>query len=350
MSLSVSIRQRVGALELDVAFAVAEAEVVAVLGPNGAGKSSLLRAVAGLRPIDSGRIELDGQVLDDPAQRSWVPPERRSVGIVFQDYVLFPHLSVLQNVAFGLRARRVRGVEADREAGKWLEAVGMSAHAAARPGALSGGQRQKVALARALAVQPRLLLLDEPMAALDASARVELRRDLKRHLASFAGLRLLVTHDPLEAMTMADRLVVVENGRVTQVGSPSEVAARPRSAYVAALVGVNLLRGSARGGLVSLHGGGEIHAAGAPDGDVFAVVHPRTVALYRRRPEGSPRNVWAGTASDLEALGDRVRLRIAGEVPLVAEVTPRSASELALAEGGEVWMAVKATEVDVFPA
>jgi molybdate transport system ATP-binding protein len=207
-----------------------------------------------------------------------------------------------------------------------------------------------VALARALAIDPRLLLLDEPLAALDASARGSVRRDLKRHLASFAGIRIVITHDPLEAIALADRLVILERGRVVQTGSPADVTQRPRSRYVADLVGMNLLRGIAIAGQVALAGGATLQSADAVDGEVFAVVHPRAVALHRARPEGSPRNVWRGRASALDFQGDRVRVRVEGEMPIVAEVTPAAVRELELAEGGEVWVSVKATEITVYPA
>ncbi|MGI8609437.1 MAG: sulfate/molybdate ABC transporter ATP-binding protein [Candidatus Dormibacteria bacterium] len=350
MSLRANVNVDLGSLHISADVEVNEGEVVALLGPNGAGKTSLLRAVAGLLPIDSGRIALDERVLDDPSKGGWVPTERRPIGFVFQDYVLFPHLSVLANVAFGLDARGVAAKKANDTAMQLLESVGLEAYSAARPAALSGGQRQRVALARALAVDPRLLLLDEPLAALDATSRAEVRRDLRRHLSSFSGLRLLVTHDPLEATTLADRLVVIEEGRVIQTGSPEEVTARPRSRYVADLVGVNLLRGRADGAAITLASGVSISAASTAVGDVFAVIHPRSVALYRARPDGSPRNVWAGVAEVMEPVGDRVRLRVASEVPLVVEVTRAAASELALADGGKVWASIKATEVDVYPA
>jgi molybdate transport system ATP-binding protein len=207
-----------------------------------------------------------------------------------------------------------------------------------------------VALARALAPDPRLLLLDEPLSALDVTTRAEVRRDLKHHLASFQGIRLLVTHDPLEAVALADRLIVMEAGHLVQTGTSAEVTERPRSQYVADLVGVNLLRGAADHGSVRLAGGTAVAAAGAESGDVFAVIHPRAVAIYRSRPEGSPRNVWPGRASNVELLGNRVRVRIEGEVPMVAEVTPAALKELELVEGGEVWLSFKATDVMVYPA
>jgi molybdate transport system ATP-binding protein len=350
VSLDASIRLTLGPLDLDMALTIGEGEVVALLGPNGAGKTTLLRAVAGLVPFMSGRVRLDGQVLEDTATRKYVPTERRPIGFVFQDYLLFPHLNVLENVAFGLRSRGASRRAAADKAARWLDRVGLRGYAQAKPAELSGGQRQRVALARALAPDPRLLLLDEPLAALDVTTRADVRRDLKRHLESFQGIRLVVTHDPLEAVALADRLVVMEDGRHVQTGTPAEVTEHPRSQYVADLVGVNLLRGEADRGAVRLASGTVVAAAGAELGEVFAVVHPRAVSIHRARPEGSPRNVWPGRATSIELLGNRVRVRIEGDVPLVAEVTPAALRELNLAEGGEVWLSFKATDVAVYPA
>ena len=344
------MRLRIGTFELDVDLKVEPGEVVAVLGPNGSGKTSLLRGLAGLVPLDAGRITLNGAVLDEPARRVYVQSERRPIGMVFQDYLLFPHLTLLENVAFGLRSRGTPRPAAMAAAQQWLERVGLGADAERKPRSLSGGQAQRVALARALVTNPALLLLDEPMAALDATTRVELRRDLRRYLESFRGVRLLVTHDPVEAMAMADRLVVLEHGRVLQSGTPLEVTQRPRSRYVADLVGVNLFRGRASNDVITIADGGSLVATGATDGEVFAVVHPRTVALYRTRPDGTPRNVWEGRAVDLDFEGDRVRVRLAGSPSIVAEVTPAAVRELSLDRGDPVWVVVKATEVNVYPA
>ncbi|HMC80633.1 MAG TPA: ABC transporter ATP-binding protein, partial [Acidimicrobiia bacterium] len=277
-------------------------------------------------------------------------PERRPVGFVFQDYLLFPHLSALENVAFGLRCRGMPRGQARDRAREWLDRMGLASHMTARPRALSGGQAQRVALARALATDPRLLLLDEPTAALDAGAKVELRREIRRHLATFSGARLLVTHDPLEAATLADRLVVLEAGRVVQVGTPAEVSERPRSQYVAELIGINLLRGRAEGNRIVLASGGSLVVATECQGEVFAMIHPRAVALHTREPEGSPRNVWREKVRSLDLEGSRVRVGLDGEVLLVAEVTPAAVADLALAEGEVVWASLKATEVTVYPA
>ncbi len=347
MTLEAAVRVQRDGFALDAELSVAAGETVAVLGPNGAGKTTLLRALAGLVPMD-GRVSLDGEVLDDSARRFHVPAERRRVGLVFQDHVLFPHLTVLENVAFGLRAQR--RPDARTVARKWLDDAGLGDRADKLPRTLSGGQAQRVALIRALATEPKLLLLDEPLAALDVSIRAEVRRDLSKQLSSFAGIRLLVTHDPLEAITLAGRLVVLEQGVIVQSGTPDEVTARPRSRFVADLAGVNLLRGHARGDHIELSGGVSVAAADAGEGEVFAVIHPRAVALYRTRPDGTPRNVWPGRADSIDLHGERVRVRVDGPVPLVAEVTPAAVRELGLDAGAQVWVVVKATEISVYPA
>jgi len=292
MSLHAEVVVRRNGFALDVRLDVDEGETVAVLGPNGAGKTTLLRALAGLIAIE-GRVELDGEVLDDSKAGRHVPTERRRVGLVFQDHVLFPHMSVLHNVAFGL------GGDSMRKARDWLGRAGLLEMADRMPGELSGGQAQRVALIRTLATQPRLLLLDEPLSALDVSVRAETRRELSRRLAAFEGVRILVTHDPLEAIALADRLVVMEQGKVVQQGTPADVTARPRSRFVADLAGVNLLRGRAHHDHVELDGGGTLAAPDAGEGEVLAVIHPRAVALYLARPEGTPRNVWRATDSEV---------------------------------------------------
>jgi molybdate transport system ATP-binding protein len=349
VSLDAHVAVELGALRLDAALHAEPGSTVVLLGPNGAGKTTLLRALAGLRPLDAGRVAVDGEVLDDPVTRAWVPVERRPIGFVFQDHALFPHLSALENVAFGLRARRVGRGEARRRARAWMDRVGVSSHAEARPRALSGGQAQRVALARALAPEPRVLLLDEPLAALDASARIETRRELRRHLAAHDGARVVVTHDPVDAMTLGDRVVVLEAGRVAQAGTLAELRQQPRSRYVADLVGVNLYTGHSERGRVRLTEGGELVTAADATGDVFAVVHPRAVALHLREPEGTPRNVWSGTVDHLDVEGDRVRVIVAGPVPVTAEVTPAAVAELGLTAGARVWASIKATEITVYP-
>ncbi|MEZ5322900.1 MAG: ABC transporter ATP-binding protein [Microthrixaceae bacterium] len=292
---------RLGRLDLHFDLTVGGGEVVALLGPNGAGKTTVLRALAGLQSIGNGHVTIAGRTVDRPDEGVFVHAESRRVGVVFQDYLLFPHLSVLENVAFGPRARGASRSTARAEATTWIERVGLAAFATAKPSTLSGGQAQRVALARALASRPTLLLLDEPLAALDASTKAATRRDLRRHLSGFTGGTVIVSHDPLDALALADRVVVVESGSVTQVGSIAEVTTRPRTDYVAELLGVNLLRGEADGsGAILLEDGTDsatpmatardrphVHIAGHAHGPTNLLVRPRAVALHRSPPETS---------------------------------------------------------------
>lgn len=341
---------RRGDFVLDLPITVEPGEVVAVLGPNGAGKTTALRLLAGLEALDDGTLVVDGTVLDDPAAGVFVPAERRSVGVVFQEYLLFPHLSALENVAFGLRARGASAREARATGERWLERVGLQAMGARRPGQLSGGQQQRVALARALAFGPRVLLLDEPLAALDAGTRSEVRRDLRRHLDDFGGCTVLVTHDPVDAYALADRVVVLEEGRVVQHGTLADVAANPRSRYVAELVGINLLTGTVSGGVFVAEGGGRVVLGdGAAEGPSFLAIRPQAVSLHLGRPEGSQRNVWECTVVGVDSHHDRVRVRLEGEVPIVAEITPAALAGLGVQAGARVWAAVKASEVAAYP-
>ncbi len=348
--LHAEVEVGLGDLDLRLDLRADDGEIVALLGPNGAGKTTALRAVAGLQPLDGGRITLDGTVLDDPASGTFVPTAERPIGFVFQDYLLFPRLTALDNIAFGLRARGHSKAEARARAQGWLERFELTALATAKPRALSGGQAQRVALARALATDPRLLLLDEPLAALDATTRVTVRTELRRHLTTFEGARLLVTHDPIDAIVLADRLVIIEGGSVTQVGTPADVTARPASRYVAQLVGINLLHGTASGDRsVLLDSGATLTVADVlPGREVAIAVRPQAVALHRHQPEGSPRNTWEATVADLEADRDRVRVTLAGPVAVTAELTPASVAELELAPGTPVWATVKAVDLTAY--
>jgi molybdate transport system ATP-binding protein len=350
VSLGAAFTRRVGTLDLTVDLAVGD-EIVAVLGPNGAGKTSLLRVIAGLAAVDTGHVTIDGRVLDDPTTGTFVPPAARPVGMVFQDSLLFPFLTARENIAFPLRSRGVPRREARRRADAWLDRVGLADRGDDHPGALSGGQAQRIALARAVVAEPRVVLLDEPLAALDARARAEIRRDLRTHLTAAGGARLVVTHDPVDAALLADRVVVLEQGRIVQEGPMREIALRPRSPYVADLVGLNLYRGRAEAGVVALDGGGSVVVADhAVRGDVHVSVHPRSVGLHLEDPHGSVRNHFPGTVAEVDALGDRVRVRIEGTVPIVAEVTDAAIHELGLRPGDPVVASVKATEVEVYPA
>ena len=313
----------------------------------------MFRCLAGLLPIDDGRIELDGACLDDPAADVFVPPERRPVGVVFQDYLLFANLTALENVAFGLRARGVAKSEA-RARGRGVAGAGRARPTTPATGRaqLSGGQAQRVALARALATEPRLLLLDEPLAALDAGTRGDVRRDLRRHLATFDGVRLLVTHDPVDAYALADRVVILEAGRVVQTGTLAEVTARPRSRYIADLVGVNLLAGDRATTASSPRPtGGRIVPADSVDGPAFAVIQPHAVALYRE-PARTAAPATSGRSPSPTSTATPTASASASTAPspLVAEITPAALDALVLRPGDRIWATVKATEITTYPA
>ena len=308
-------------VRLDVRLRAEPGEVVAVIGPNGAGKTTLLRALAGF-------VEHDGSVT--VGGDSWSDPPRlireRSIGFVFQDQSLFPHLTALDNVAFGLRSRGVRRAEAEATARDWLRRFGIEELAGRRPRELSGGQAQRVAIARALAPGPSLLLLDEPFAGLDVAVASALRIELSRHLATYDGIALLVTHDALDALTLADTVLVLDGGTVAQQGTPHDVAARPRTDHVARLVGLNVIR----------------------DDDGFRSFSPSAVTVSLAQPEGSARHRWHGTVVSAAPHGDAVRLLVEAERELIADVTPAATAELGLVPGRDVWLSVKETAVSTY--
>ncbi|WP_405442485.1 ABC transporter permease [Streptomyces avidinii] len=316
---------------------------IAVVGENGAGKTTLLRALLGLTPRAHAELRLGDTDV------TALPPHRRQVAWVPQDGALFPHLTAVANTAYGLRARGVPRAEARREARTWLNRLGVLHLADRRPAQLSGGQAQRVALARALAARPRLLLLDEPLAALDQTTRARVRHTLRTHLAGFGGVCLIVTHDPVEAVSLADRVLVLADGLALQDAPPAEVARHPRSPWVARMLGRNAWPGTASADGLALATGGRLVAAEVlPEGArALAIIAPEAVSVHRERPGGSPRNVWPGTVREITAVGSRLRVLIASdEAPdLVAEITPEAAAELGIVDGVVVWTSVKATEV-----
>jgi molybdate transport system ATP-binding protein len=333
---------RRGAFLLDIVLRIEPGETVALLGPNGAGKTTALRALSGLSPLDGGHLTLGGH---DMAR---TPPEQRPIGVVFQDYLLFPHLSARDNVAFGPRRHGMDRKSAHAVADRWLDRVGLAEFARRKPRHLSGGQAQRVALARALAVDPVLLLLDEPLAALDARTRLETRAELRRHLAAHPGAALLVTHDPLDALVLADRLVIVEEGRVVQQGDAATITARPQTDYVARLVGLNLYRGRGDGHTVVIADGFALTSTDSVDGDAFVAFPPSAVALHPQQPEGSPRNTWPAVLADVQHHGDNLRVRLDGPISVAADITPAAAAQLHLEPGQELWVAVKAAETRAY--
>ncbi|MFF3260202.1 ABC transporter permease [Streptomyces sp. NPDC002932] len=320
---------------------------IAVVGPNGAGKTTLLRALLGLTPRAHAALRL-GKL-----DVSTLPTHRRGVAWVPQDGALFPHLSALANTAYGLRAQGMARAEARRRAQEWLDRLGVGHLSARKPSQVSGGQAQRIALARALATRPRLLLLDEPLAALDQTTRAHVRHTLRIHLNGFGGVCLIVTHDPVEAVSLADRVLVLEDGHVLQDAPPGEVTRHPHSPWVARMLGRNAWPGTATAEGLRLHDGGLLVIADPlPAGTAaLAVIAPEAVSVHRTEPGGSPRNIWAGTVREITTSGSRLRVLITSpQAPdLVAEITPQAAAELGLADGVSVWTSVKATETTVVP-
>lgn len=334
-----------GDLDLELELSIPADGTVALLGPNAAGKSTVVDVLCGLLPLDSGRIVLDGKTLDEPKSGVFVAPHDRAIGVVFQGNLLFPHLTVAENVEFGLRSSGTARSQARHEALDMLASIGMRELATRSPSELSGGQAQRIALARALVGSPRMLLLDEPLSALDATTRVDVQRSLSQHLDRFAGPRLLITHDPAEAFLLADEVVLIEDGRVTQRGDPADIRLRPRTKYAADLAGSNFVLGVAHGGAVDVGGFTLAIADRSLSGSVVVTIHPRAVSLHSDRPEGSARNAWESSVMIVEDHGDRVRVQLGEPFEITAEVTPSALAALGLVPGSPVWCSVKATEI-----
>ncbi|MGH7581560.1 MAG: ABC transporter ATP-binding protein [Gemmatimonadales bacterium] len=353
--LELRVASRRGEFELDLAFEAAPGATTVIVGESGAGKTSLLRLAAGLDHPRSGRIVLDGAVYADPAAGVAVPAWRRDIGYVSQDYALFPHLSVAQNVAYGLRASGEGRASTERRVAEALARTRIPELARRRPGMLSGGQQQRAALARALVLDPRLLLLDEPLAALDLQTRRAVRGELRRLLRELGCVTLYVTHSPVEALLFGDRIVVLEGGRATQIGSRDELLRHPRSRYVAELIGTNLFAGSAAAdpGAATLRTGeGDIAVtpAGGP-GELFVTVDPRQITIHPQQPDGSAQNVFTGPILELAPeppSGERVRVVLGTRPPLVAEVTREAVEQLSLSEGKTVYASFKATGIRTY--
>ncbi|OBI78003.1 sulfate/molybdate ABC transporter ATP-binding protein [Mycobacterium asiaticum] len=357
------LRAVVTARNLDLEFTVSPGEVVAVLGPNGAGKSTALHVIAGLLRPDAGRVRLGDRVLTDTAARVEVATHRRRVGLLLQDPLLFPHLTVLGNVAFGAafgtNSRRSR--RSDRASAlRWLREVDAEQLAERKPRQLSGGQAQRVAIARALAAEPEILLLDEPLRGLDVSAAASIRALLRGVVTDSGCAVILVTHDLLDVLTLADRVLVLESGKIAEIGPTAAVLSAPRSRFGARIAGVNLVSGTIGGDGALYTGSGQkwhgiADSAELRDGDAaVAVFTPASVAVYDMPPHGSPRNTVEVTVAELDTRGHAVLVRAAdqpdGGPGLAASITVDAAAELQLTVGTRVWFSVKATEVALHPA
>ncbi|MDJ0376908.1 ATP-binding cassette domain-containing protein [Cryobacterium sp. PH31-L1] len=363
-----------GSFTLDVQLSLEPGEVLALLGPNGSGKSTVLDLIAGLAAPDRGTVTIDGAVLTAPGR--FVAPERRAIGLLGQEPLLFPHLSARNNIAFALRVgeAQLTSAQARTQADHWLDRVGLAGFGESKPGALSGGQQQRVALARALAAGPRVLLLDEPMAALDAETAPFMRQLIREQLAETGTSAIIVTHDIVDAVVLADRVAVLHDGALIDEGTTAAVLAAPRNPFVAALAGVNLVVGSVQNGAVAAPDGRIFHvrpadaAALAPTSSgttasasalvlagsdqnvpAAAVFRPASVVVQTEQPRrASPRNVWSARVTGIEPGSGGVRLRTSGDPEVIAELTPAAVADLGLQLGSTVWLSVKATEVSAY--
>lgn len=346
MTLRVDGSVQRGSFTAQFELDVPAGSTVAVLGPNGTGKTTLLRAIAGLTQLAAGSVTIDGS---DWQNGKFVrPTHRRSVGLMLAAPTLFPRMSVAENVAYGLRSRGVSAAASRSRALDELEAVGLADRAGDRPNSLSSGQAARVALARALATDPDVLLLDEPLAAIDPETRAAVRAGLGERLSRFEGHTVMVTHDPLDALTLADHIRLMEDGRLGDPQTPAQIVARPRSAYAARLVGLNLLAGIGSAGAV-LVDGHRVAAANDATGPVWAAIRPVAVSLWPTQPVGSPRNIWTCTVTQVEMVGQSARIALDAGFPLVAEVTVAALTELELTVGSSIVATVKATDIDTYP-
>ncbi|MBD8062648.1 sulfate/molybdate ABC transporter ATP-binding protein [Oceanitalea stevensii] len=351
---ALAVRAAVPERDVEVELTVPAGRVLALLGPNGAGKSTVLGLAAGTVRPGSGEVRVAGRRV--AGEGAWVPPHARRISLLAQEPLLLPHLDVLANVAFGPRARGVARRAADELARTRLAEVGAEALAERRVHRLSGGQAQRVALARALAPDPHLLLLDEPLSALDVDAAAQLRQVLRAALRGSGRTAVVVTHDLLDVLALADDVVVLEAGRVVEQGTTAEVLGRPRSGFGARLAGVNLLLGervaadAVRAGDDVVHG--LASAQPATTCRAAAAFSPRAVAVHRAAPGGSPRNVLPARVTGLEQQGALVRVRgeTASGSRLAADVTPASLSALRIGVGDDVVLVVKAAEVEIYDA
>ncbi len=357
--MSLELTATLASRNVDLSLHVAPGETLAIMGPNGAGKSTAVQMLAGLLKPDSGTATLDGRALFRLSPgTTWLPPHERGVGVLAQEPLLFPHLNVLDNVAFGPRSQGAGRRTSRETARRWLAEVDLVELSGRMPAELSGGQAQRVALARALATEPELLLLDEPMAALDVNSTPFLRSLLKRVLAGRRAI--IVTHDVLDALMLADRIIIMEAGRIVESGPTATVLSHPRSAFAASLAGLNVLTGSLSGATLLMSDGGQV--AGQPVGsgavgvsgddafggrDGLAAFPPSAVSVFLAPPAGSPRNVFKVAVDELEPQGGHIRVR-AGK--LAADVSPAAVAELGLLPGIEVFFVVKAAEVLLYPA
>jgi molybdate transport system ATP-binding protein len=352
--LSVQVRKALSEFELEIGFEVSPAKTLVIVGPSGCGKTTTLNIIAGLVEPDAGRIALQDRVLWDSQEGVSVPAEQRKVGYVFQDFALFPHMTVFDNVAYGLRARKVRKEAIPGKVEGALSLLGIQDLSGRKPGVLSGGERQRVALARAIACEAEILLLDEPLGSLDAQTRNQVRGELQRLLRLVHGIVIMVTHDYIDALTFGDHICVLDRGRVLQTGDRLELLRHPKSRFVAELTGVNFFEGEIAGspeeGLAEIRvNGTRLYATSeAKEGETLVAFFPSDVAISREAPHSSAVNVVRSTIREIVHLGDKVRLSLNGALPLCAEITAGSLERMELKAGDEVYASLKAAAIKTY--
>lgn len=356
--LTARLAGEIGSHRYDIDLGTGDAPVTVLVGASGAGKTTILHLLAGLVRPAEGHLELNGVTYFDSLRSVWVPAHRRAIGYVLQEGALFPHLTAEANVSFGLEAQGLSRREARNRARAVLDRLGVGELASRTPSSLSGGEQQRVALCRALVLEPELLLLDEPLAAVDTKTRQNIRTELGAILREVGCTTIFVTHSPFEAMAFGDRIAVVEGGRIQQIGTGDELLRHPRSEHVAHLMGVNFFRGTiaqhgADGLATVLANGGEIHVVG-PDSEateVFVTVDPREITLHPKPPVGTAQNVFQGPIRELAPeppRGERIRVVVGAQPTLVAEISAHVAAALSLEVGMLVYASFKATGARTF--
>jgi molybdenum ABC transporter ATP-binding protein len=353
--LSVQVKKRLREFPLEIAFDAMPGETLVIIGPSGCGKTTTLNVIAGLVEPDEGRVALGETVLFDSSSGTSLPTEKRSTGYVFQDFALFPHMTVGDNVAYGLRARNRPRHEIAARVDEVLGLLGISELKPRRPGALSGGERQRVALARAVACDAEILLLDEPLGSLDAQTRNHVRGELQRMLQLIGRIAIMVTHDYVDALTFGHRICVLDRGKVLQMGTREEFLHHPKSHFVAELTGVNFFEGavsaSSDNGLVEIWVGDSRIYATCEERDMGGIMlafFPSEVTISREPPLTSARNVFRSQVREVVHMGDKVRLSLNGSLPMSAEISANALDELGVREGDTVYASLKATAIKTY--
>jgi molybdenum ABC transporter ATP-binding protein len=353
--LSLQVKKALREFPLEIAFEAKPGETLVIIGPSGCGKTTTLNVIAGLVTPDEGRVSVNGTVYYDSSVNISMPTDKRGVGYVFQDFALFPHLTVAENVAYSLRARHRPRREIDAKVTEVLDLLGITHLKTRKPARLSGGERQRVALARAIACDAKILLLDEPLGSLDAQTRNHVRGELQRMLRLVNRIAIMVTHDYVDALTFGDRICVLDRGRVLQIGTRQDLLRHPKSRFVAELTGVNFFQGTVTGepqeGLAHIRIGEYALYATCEDcqeGDTLVTFFPSDVAISRSEPSSSVRNVFHSRVQEIIHMGDKVRLSLNGSLPMCAEISAPALQDLNVEAGDMVYASLKATAIKTY--